>query len=179
MMDMKRVVSRALARWPAAMLVLAGLSIAAIRAGAQAPGAPDAMEQALAFAQCIRENGYPEFPDPDPDGGGVRVMMGGGGQSAARFRAAQEACRDLSPAGLAARGNDPERIEQLLAFAQCMRENGVSEWPDPNADGAFELEGGLIGNRNDRRVRTAMETCREAQGPAGQGIGIRVTRGGR
>jgi hypothetical protein len=177
-MDMKRVMSRVLAVLPAAMLVCAGLSITAIRAGAQSPGAPDAMDRALAFAQCVRENGYPEFPDPDPQGGGMRVMMSGG-QSAARFRAAQEACRDLMPAGLAARGNDPERIEQLLAFAQCMRENGVSEWPDPNADGAFEFEGGLLGNRNDRRVRTAMETCREAQGPDGQGIGIRVTRGSR
>ena len=29
---------------------------------------------------------------------------------------------------------------QAMKFAQCMRDNGVSEFPDPDASGAFTID---------------------------------------
>lgn len=162
--------------WPVVLLSVS-LSIAAFRVDAQELEEPDQMDRALAFAECMRENGVPEFPDPDPAGGGTRFIAGGrSGEDRERFRAAREACRELAPFGRTMGEIDPERIEHLMALAECMRENGVPEWPDPGPEGGFSLGGTDIGLR-DGRVRSAMETCREAQRESRAGaIGIRVTR---
>ena len=37
----------------------------------------DLEEQGLAFAQCMRENGVPDFPDPQVNGDGGMIMGGG------------------------------------------------------------------------------------------------------
>lgn len=109
-------------------------------------GEEDSFEdQALAFAQCIRDNGVPDFPDPqiDEDGG---IMMGGEGDfDREAVEEAMEACEDLSPRG---GGNFSEEDRQemedaALEHAQCMRENGVPAFPDPefSGDGArIELD---------------------------------------
>jgi len=100
----------------------------------------DLEEQALEFAQCMRENGVPDFPDPQVDGG--RIMMGGPGSEGIEFdqeaiEKAMEACEDLSPRG---GGNFSEEDRQemqdaALEHAQCMRENGVPDFPDPEFSG--------------------------------------------
>src|SRR5262245_55028789 len=56
-----------------------------------ATGEPDLQ----AFADCMRENGIAEFPDPGPDG----LSLGGTGvdPESEEFQAAQEACQDLMP----------------------------------------------------------------------------------
>jgi hypothetical protein len=110
----------------------------------------DLEEQALAFAQCMRENGVPDFPDPQLDGGGG-MIMGGGPDGGGNFDKdavdkAMEACKDLRPQG---GGNFSEEDQQAmqdaaLAHAQCMRENGVPDFPDPefSEDGArVQLDG--------------------------------------
>jgi hypothetical protein len=112
----------------------------AVSAGQQeAPANP--AEAALIYAQCIRANGYPEWPDPDAEG---RIMLRrdqGMSFNDPRMRAAQEACQALRPPGMGGGvASDPaERMEALLAFAECMRENGVPDWPDPNPD-----SGGMV-----------------------------------
>ena len=57
----------------------------------------DRQDTALAFAQCVRDNGYAEFPDPDPEGGFKFLIEP---DSVARFKAATAACRDLAPEGM-------------------------------------------------------------------------------
>ena len=70
----------------------AGLLIAALAtcpvSAQQAPA--DREDAALAYAQCMRDNGYAEVPDPTPDGG-LRFLIEPG--SAPRFQAAAAACR--------------------------------------------------------------------------------------
>lgn len=83
-------------------------------------------DRAVRFAACMREHGVPDFPDP-VDG---RFEMRSGGDPAA-MRAAQEACQELAPGGRAT----PQMQEQLLAFCQCMRKNGVPDFPDPEGPG--------------------------------------------
>lgn len=146
---------------------LAAALMTAVQANAQDESARDREDQALAYAQCMRENGYPEFPDPGPDGG-LRIRVDG--RSAPGFMAAQEACRDLAPRGLASDGADQERIEQLVNFAQCMRDSGVADFPDPDSQGQFNLRD-LDVDIESATTRAAMDECRQAQGVFGRGGG--------
>ncbi|GIE96619.1 hypothetical protein [Paractinoplanes rishiriensis] len=66
----------------------------------QANGAQQA--QMLKFVACMRENGVPNMPDPQPDG---RMLIGGpdgGGvdPESPAFQDAQAKCRDQMPAGM-------------------------------------------------------------------------------
>jgi Pectinacetylesterase len=51
----------------------------------------------LAFAQCMRDNGIADFPDPDADGLFVDLDSLGIDPDSAQFKAAEEACKDLMP----------------------------------------------------------------------------------
>ena len=130
------------------------------------PSPVDPQDAALVYAQCMRDSGYPEFPDPDADGG--FSLRGGHGegehdQNDPRFQAAEEACRDLRPAGFDHQDTgDPEYAEQMLEFSQCMRENGLPDFPDPGPDGQLVFGHGTGIDRNDPRFQTALQTCYES-----------------
>ena len=125
---------------------------------------PDNHDAALAFAQCVRDNGYAEFPDPDADGG-FKFLIEKGGQE--RFRKATEACRDLAPEGMRDEDVSPEQIDALIKLSQCVRENGVPDFPDPDAKGGYDLSAlGLA--PGDARLETAMKACGELRQGAGR-----------
>jgi hypothetical protein len=116
--------------------------------GAESSAAPSASldpEAAqLAFAECMREHGI-DMPDPETSGGGGggAVRIGGGGEDRDEFQAAMEDCDHFLEQAGAFRGEmDPEMLDRLVEFAQCMREHGI-DMPDPNADG------GIMIQRND------------------------------
>jgi len=116
----------------------------------------DKAEAGRAYAQCIRDNGVPDFPDPDANGqlrGPAHEK-----QSDPNFRAAQEKCRNLAPGGEHQR-SDPATVEQMRAFSQCMRDNGLPDFPDPDADG--RLRGTGHEQQDTPTFRAAMETCRQ------------------
>jgi hypothetical protein len=88
----------------------------------------------LAFANCMRSNGVPNFPDPNP-GGGFNVGAGINPLSPA-FKAAQATCRKLLPgAGPPGPGStthpSPQTLAKLLKISRCMRRHGVPQFPDP------------------------------------------------
>src|SRR5437667_4362574 len=97
-------------------------------------------------AQCMRQHGIPDFPDPSIDQHGqLSLPQGAAGEHVkAELNAnpdAERACQpilDRLPAG-ATRGSESqytqEDLANLLKFAQCMRRNGMPDWPDPKADG--------------------------------------------
>ncbi|MBL8592050.1 MAG: hypothetical protein JNK01_05145 [Devosia sp.] len=137
-------------------LLTAGLLLVApVAALAQQPADND--DAALAYAQCMRDNGYAEFPDPTP-GEGMRFLITPG--SAARFEKASTACRELAPEGLRDEGVTPEQLEGLLKLAQCVRDNGVPSFPDPSADGRFDVSKVAAGP-DDPKLQAAMGACRE------------------
>jgi hypothetical protein len=113
-------------------------------------------EQARKFAQCIRDNGVPDFPDPGPDG---RFSEGEHDPDDPALQAAQEKCRDLAPGGEHENTGDPAFVEQMREFSQCMRDNGVPDFPDPDADG--RLRGRGHEQQDDPTFRAASETCRD------------------
>jgi hypothetical protein len=60
---------------------------------AAAEGSPIPREDSLEFAECMRENGMEDFPDPDAAG----IIQYYGDPDPAEFAAANEACRHLRP----------------------------------------------------------------------------------
>lgn len=154
-------------------ILCAGLMTATLAASAataqQTP--PDREDTALAFAQCMRDNGFTEFEDPTPDGDlRIRVTP----ESAPRFRAASEACRDLAPEGFRDGEMSPEQLEALVKLSQCVRENGIPDFPDPGPQGNYDLSSLGIGP-GDQRLEAAMDVCRDETGFQ---QGFRITVGG-
>jgi hypothetical protein len=139
----------------AALLGVVALSACGSSSSDETAPAAD-QEQAREFAQCMRDNGVPEFPDPDADG---RFSEGEHDPDDPALRAAQEKCRDLAPGGEHEDTGDPAFVEQMREFSQCIRDNGVPDFPDPDADG--RLRGRGHEQQDDPTFRAAMETCRE------------------
>ncbi len=60
---------------------------------------PEMADRLLDFSKCMRDHGI-DFPDPQFEGGGVRMQMDEGmDPSSQAFKDAQEACGDLLPGG--------------------------------------------------------------------------------
>jgi hypothetical protein len=79
------------------------------------------------FAECMRANGVPHFPDPDSKGQsnfGVDV-------SRDVWLKAVDACKALKPPGALSSKRTPKEQSASLRFAQCVREHGVKDFPDP------------------------------------------------
>lgn len=151
------------------LLLLAVLATSSAASAQQSPA--DRQDAALVYAQCVRDNGYAEFPDPDGEGGFQFLIEPG---NADRFKAAAAACRDLAPEGMRDEGVTPEELDALIKLSQCVRENGVPEFPDPGPKGNFDLSGLNIGP-GDARLEAAMGAC---QDDSGANVGIRITIGG-
>jgi hypothetical protein len=127
---------------------------------------PTAREKAVRFAECMRDNGVDEFPDPDASGGlTIDAVVNGSSldTSAPPWTTAIAACKDLQPPGFTGPGRrSTGQQEAALEFAQCIRENGVEDFPDPmdgeplvdtNRIPSSASEGGMAA------LNAAMQTC--------------------
>jgi hypothetical protein len=118
-------------------------------------------------AQCIREHGLSNFPDPVVSAGQLTLPNEDEALAPPGADAAVAACRSildrLPPSALG--DNDrpgPEDVSQLVKFAQCIREHGVPDWPDPKADGSFPLDGTALGRETKSpRVVRAVQACQQ------------------
>ena len=155
----------------------------------------DPNEAILAYAQCLRDNGI-DVDDPQAGSTGARAILGGGpgGQDGGidrrseEFITANEACGyileasrpEIDPAA------EQERLEEQLALAQCIRDQGFEEYPDPaiGPDGRLErVRGqGMAEMGIDRRspeFQEAISTCRDEMGlEGGPGLGGGIGPGG-
>jgi hypothetical protein len=84
-------------------------------------------EKAVKFSECMRAHGVPHFPDPDSKGefnwavdvpGPVWLKAG-------------DACKALKPPGVLSGKRTPKQQSASLRFAQCVRDHGVKDFPDP------------------------------------------------
>jgi hypothetical protein len=94
-------------------------------------------EKAVRFAQCMRENGVRQFPDPDPSGDlTIDAAVNGSSldPSSAAWKGAIGACKGLEPAGFTGHTRSAAQQKAALRFARCMREHGVRDFPDPAPD---------------------------------------------
>ena len=133
-------------------------------AGSTPPVDPD--EAMLAFTECMRDHGV-DMPDPQPagDGEGRVITMEGEEMDQERFEEAQEACEPLMEAAVGEIERDPEREaemrEQMLEYAQCMRDHGI-DMPDPtfSDDGRVQIGAGSEGAEVDpEEMEAANEEC--------------------
>ena len=89
----------------------------------------------MKFAACMRENGVREFPDPDASGRlTIDGVLNGSSldPSTPAWKEAIRACKELEPPGFTGDHEvTAEEQEARLEFAQCIRDNGVEDFPDP------------------------------------------------
>jgi hypothetical protein len=93
-----------------------------------------ARAKAVKFAGCMRANGVSAFPDPDASGALTVDAVANGSSvdtSSAAFKQAVSTCKDLEPSGFTGRVRSPQEQKAALEFAQCIRDNGVRDFPDP------------------------------------------------
>ena len=100
------------------------------------PSQTQLQQDALRYAQCMRANGVPSFPDPDA-GGGFSFRAGSGiDPSSPAFKAARATCQKLLPGGGppgpgATTHPSAQALAQMVTVAQCMRRHGLPDFPDP------------------------------------------------
>jgi hypothetical protein len=88
-----------------------------------------ARDKAVKFAECIRAHGVSDFPDPNAKNDfeyGVSVTP-------AVWKQATTACKALQPPGTLSAKRTPKQQSASLRFAECIRTNGVKDFPDPRS----------------------------------------------
>ena len=118
---------------------------------------------------CARAHGMPNLPDPTIDSHGRASFPQGAPTPAPATRQACQSIYNRLPA--AVRDSAAPDIAMEIEFAQCMRAHGLTDWPDPDADGNYPLPLDLApamksGPQWDR-IKTAWDACR-AFNPSGR-----------
>lgn len=129
--------------------------------------------KAVKFAKCMRSNGVSDFPDPGASG---RLTIDGvvNGSSldpdTPAFKQAIGACKNLEPAGFTGSKRSPQQTQGALKFAQCIRENGAKDFPDP-ANGQPLVDTNRIPSAATSGgmsiLNAAMQKCRDTAAAAG------------
>ena len=151
----------------------------------------------LAFANCIRGHGVPNFPDPTGNGhGGLAIRQSqrsGSGPSTEvngvpvngpAFKSAMQACGKYLPNGGHPSAAQTAQLKaKALAMSRCMRTHGVPNFPDPQfqagANGGFGIRLGGAGiNPNSPAFQAAQQACGKIFGGAGPGGAVAAAPAG-
>jgi hypothetical protein len=130
--------------WPLAALAVAALIGAGCSDGSSenadagtggaGGGKTSTRDKAVRFAECMRDHGVRGFPDPDASGElTIDGVLNGSSldPSTPTWKQASAACKDLQPPGFTGHKATPKEQKVRLEFAQCIRDNGVTDFPDP------------------------------------------------
>ena len=176
-----------------AALVGCGHGVAATQTSSNSTNKQDAM---LKYSQCMRSHGIGDFPDPQTSaGGGSTLRISGGAGSDLNpdnptFQHAQNACKSDLPNGGQMSPQQLQQVQrQALAFSQCMRSHGVTDFPDPqiqSSGGGVAIRlggpnsGGKTGDLNpdDPTFQRAQQACQSQFGRTGPGGASKSTSGG-
>jgi hypothetical protein len=124
-------------------------------------------EQAVRFSECMRDNGVKGFPDPDASGElTIDGVLNGSSldPDSAAWKKAIGACTALEPPGFTGHKRSAQEQQGALKFAQCIRDNGVKDFPDPTPDSPL-IDTNQIPSmagkdpRTDSALTAAMEKC--------------------
>jgi hypothetical protein len=127
-----------------------------------------AYRRALAYVDCMRSHGVPDFLDPSANGQ-INVDFAYGGKDGSpaspgidrtsrQYISADKTCRHLLPGGIPTAAQNQRALARGLKFAQCMRSHGVPNYPDPNPSNPNVVH--LIGvDPNSPQVQKAQKTC--------------------
>jgi hypothetical protein len=166
----------ALALIPMVALISGCGSSAPAETGTGSGGANDTAataQKAVKFAECMRSNGVSEFPDPGASGKLTIDAVANGSSldtSTPAFTQAISACRALEPAGFTGSKRSSQQQRAALKFAQCIRANGVNDFPDPTQNGPL-VDTNRIPSAAESggmsALHAAMQKCGDAAAAAG------------
>jgi hypothetical protein len=104
------------------------------------------LDQGRRLAQCARQHGLPNFPDPT----GVDISREGlgfpryPGVDKRDIVTAEERCPEIARQAPQPPPPGPPSattLQRMRQYAQCMRQRGLSDFPDPRTDGTFPIRG--------------------------------------
>jgi hypothetical protein len=159
-----------------ALAVIALIGAGCSNGSADDGGAGGTKATAAKFATCMRENGISDFPDPDAAGELTIDAVANRSSvdtSDAAFKAAVSACKDLQPSGFTGHRRSAQEQKPALRFAQCIRENGVKDFPDPTPDAPLVDTNRIPSAATSSGMsilNAAMRTCGDRLGDA---LGVR------
>ncbi|WP_329080776.1 MULTISPECIES: hypothetical protein [unclassified Streptosporangium] len=147
--------------------VLAACGAAGTPSASGSPGPPSESAVYRELIACLRRNGVPNFPDPVVnDDGSIEVS------SAVPIpESAEKACEAVAARlpGTEAPEYTAADLEKLRRLARCFRDEGIPDWPDPNARGEFPLPRRLL-DLGKPGWRDQLPKCRQYF--VGRGIAI-------
>jgi hypothetical protein len=130
-------------------------------------------QKAVKFAECMRSNGVSQFPDPGASGKLTIDAVANGSSldpNTPAFKQAISACKHLEPAGFTGSKRSAQQQQAGLKFAQCIRENGVKDFPDPIPNGPL-VDTGRIPSAAEpggmSLLNAAMQKCGDVAAAAG------------
>ena len=149
--------------------------------GSSSGGHSTAYQKELAYSECMRANGVPNFPDPGSNGiiaiqaGSAAAKKAPSGDRAVggpTMQRADSKCRHLLPnGGVPTAAQRQQKRTEGLKFAECMRAHGISNYPDPSGGGGPTTIGGSGINIQSPQFQAANRACsKDLRG----GGGIRI-----
>jgi hypothetical protein len=159
---------RAELRRAVVLAALAGfaLLVAGCGGGGSSTAAGTPYQQALAYAQCMRSNGEPGFPDPNSQG--LFQNLGPVDIRSPQYLSASKACGHLLPTYQAGTVQQQQTLNRQLKYAACFRSHGFPDFPDPvqMPDGNVEGvgPGGAVGpgrgiDTSSPQYKAAQQAC--------------------
>jgi hypothetical protein len=142
----------------------------------------DSSNSAVAYSQCMRDNGVSNYPDPkEDDQGRVQLTVPEGiDQNSPTFKSAQSACQSKlvqGDMGAAANSRSFDATKDA-AWAKCIRKNGMPDFQDPKVDGStiiIDADAAGISGQDDPNFAKATSACYSIR-PGGS---LMVTGGGQ
>jgi hypothetical protein len=145
-------------------------------------GHSTAYQKELAYSECMRANGEPNFPDPGSNGV-IAIQVGSAAAKGSgdhrtiggpQMQRAGSKCRHLLPnGGVPTAAQRQQLLKRGLKFAECMRAHGISNFPDPAAGDGPTIVGGSGINIQSPQFQAANRACsKDLRGPGGGGIQI-------
>jgi hypothetical protein len=112
------------------------------------------------LSKCYREHGAPSYPDPVQNSDGT---WGVPGQPADPPASAHQACASIEAKLPQVSDEKPlsaADMSKMRQFATCMREHGLTTWPDPQPDGSFKLPQTIL-QGGKQAFMTQANACRQ------------------
>jgi hypothetical protein len=128
--------------WPGKARMVAAAALAAVAAcsggssNSVTSSAGNPNKGALAYARCMRSHGISDFPDPNAQGG--FSAPNNMNPNTPQYAAANNDCKSLTGSATPPPYN-PATVAALVKYAECMRAHGISDFPDPNAQGHLDI----------------------------------------
>jgi hypothetical protein len=146
-----------------AALGVTGCALVIAGCGSSAPssstGTTSSYAQGIKYSDCMRSHGVPNYPDPAAGGGAPQPSSATNERSPA-YQSAQKVCAHLHPGSDTPSPISAAQRTGMSAYARCIREHGVPNFPDPRFPPGDGVEVGVLPNEaNSPALKQAVTTC--------------------